>query len=104
MGGMDRRRALVNDRPVAALRPSSPRLPPPVRAVPLRRSLLALLLVAGGAYKLFQPADLAAQFAYVPLGVWRALGALEVIGGRTLEEKKTIPVSGGGVPCRRWSG
>jgi hypothetical protein len=50
----------------------------------IARSLLALLLVAGGAYKLFQPADLAAQFAYVPLGVWRALGALEIIGGLLL--------------------
>ena len=58
------------------------------------RSLLALLLIAGGAYKLLQPADLAAQFAYVPLGVWRALGALEIIGGLLL----VLPIAVGWKP------
>lgn len=47
----------------------------------IAQSLLALLLVAGGGYKLFQPAQLATQFAAVPHGAWRALGVVEIIGG-----------------------
>lgn len=50
----------------------------------IAQSLLALLLVAGGGYKLFQSAELAAQFASVPTGVWRALGVLEIVGGLLL--------------------
>lgn len=50
----------------------------------IAQSLLALLLVSGGGYKLFQSAELAAQFASVPPGVWRVLGVIEIIGGLLL--------------------
>lgn len=48
------------------------------------QSFLALLLVAGGGYKLFQSAELAAQVASLPPGAWKLLGALEVVGGLLL--------------------
>jgi hypothetical protein len=41
---------------------------------------LALLFLAGGAYKTFMSGALAAQFAALPSGGWRALGVLEVVG------------------------
>jgi hypothetical protein len=48
------------------------------------QSVLALLLVAGGGYKLFGGAELAAQFSLLPALAWRALGAIEVVGGLLL--------------------
>ena len=50
----------------------------------IAQSVLALLLVSGGGYKLAQAPALAAQFTSVPIGVWRALGVIEIIGGLLL--------------------
>ena len=41
---------------------------------------LALLYLAGGAFKTFNPDDVAKQIPAVPRGGWRALGVLEVLG------------------------
>jgi hypothetical protein len=41
---------------------------------------LALLYLAGGAFKTFNPADVARQITALPTGVWRALGVFEVLG------------------------
>jgi hypothetical protein len=41
---------------------------------------LALLNLAGGAYKVFSGAALAKQFS-LPSGVWAVLGLIEVVGG-----------------------
>lgn len=48
------------------------------------QSLLALLLIAGGGYKVFGGTELAAQFSLLPPIAWRALGVLEIIGGLLL--------------------
>jgi hypothetical protein len=45
------------------------------------QAVLALLFLAGGAYKAFSFQQLASQFSEVPLGGWRALGVLEMAGG-----------------------
>lgn len=42
--------------------------------------VLALLYVAGGAYKTFQPSALASQLPGVPPGVWVTLGLIELVG------------------------
>lgn len=47
----------------------------------IAQSLLALLLIAGGGYKVMGAGELAAQFAAVPLTAWRAIGIIELIGG-----------------------
>ena len=48
------------------------------------QSLLSLLLLSGGGYKLFQAPALAAQFASIPVGVWQVLGVNEIVGGLLL--------------------
>lgn len=50
----------------------------------IAQSLLALLLLAGGAYKLFQSGALEAQVASVPAFVWKLLGPVEMVGGLLL--------------------
>lgn len=45
------------------------------------QGLLALLYVAGGAYKFAMPQDLAMQLPAVSEAAWRALGAIEIVGG-----------------------
>jgi VIT1/CCC1 family predicted Fe2+/Mn2+ transporter len=42
---------------------------------------LALLYLSGGAYKVFAFDELAKQMRALPHGGWRALGALEIVGG-----------------------
>ncbi len=46
----------------------------------LLQTALALLYLAGGAYKVFSVDELAKQFSALSRGGWRALGVLEVIG------------------------
>jgi uncharacterized membrane protein YphA (DoxX/SURF4 family) len=41
---------------------------------------LALLYLAGGAFKTFNPDDVAKQITALPPGAWRALGVFEVLG------------------------
>jgi DoxX-like family len=41
---------------------------------------LALLYLSGGAYKAFSFAQLASQMQALPLGGWRALGVIEMLG------------------------
>lgn len=41
---------------------------------------LALLLFAGGAYKLFTREELARQFGVLSLGAWGAFGVVEMVG------------------------
>jgi hypothetical protein len=48
------------------------------------QALLALLYLAGGAYKVFGFDELAKQFSALPRGGWRTLGLLEMIGGMLL--------------------
>lgn len=43
--------------------------------------VLALLYVAGGAYKTFMFDEVASQLSAVPRPVWTALGVVEMIGG-----------------------
>lgn len=45
------------------------------------QGVLALLLLSGGAYKVFTRDELAKQFAALSRGAWGALGVLEVVGG-----------------------
>ncbi|SET29170.1 DoxX family protein [Stigmatella erecta] len=45
------------------------------------QAILALLFLAGGAYKAFSFQQLASQFSEFPHGGWRALGFLEMAGG-----------------------
>jgi len=45
------------------------------------QALLALLLLAGGSFKFLKPEDVASQIPALPLGAWRAIGVLEVLGG-----------------------
>lgn len=44
------------------------------------QSLLALLYLAGGAFKTFNPHDLAKQITAIPVAGWRAIGVLEMAG------------------------
>jgi hypothetical protein len=41
---------------------------------------LALLYLAGGGFKAFNPDDVARQVTALPPGAWRALGVFEVLG------------------------
>lgn len=41
---------------------------------------LALLYLAGGGFKTFNPDDVAKQIKAVPRGAWRAIGVFEVLG------------------------
>jgi hypothetical protein len=43
--------------------------------------ILAFLYFAGGAFKTFNPQDVAKQITALPLGVWSAIGVFEVLGG-----------------------
>ena len=45
------------------------------------QALLALLYVAGGAYKFFSFDALASQMSTLPRSGWRVLGAIEMLGG-----------------------
>lgn len=45
------------------------------------QALLALLLLAGGSFKIMKPEDVASQISALPLVAWRAIGAIEVLGG-----------------------
>lgn len=45
------------------------------------QGVLALLYLAGGAFKTFSPNDVAKQVPAVPKGGWRALGVVEMLGG-----------------------
>ena len=45
---------------------------------------LAFLCFAGGAYKMFKPADLVATVPSLPFAGWRAFGAIEVVGALLL--------------------
>lgn len=42
--------------------------------------VLALLYLAGGAFKALNPADVARQITALPNAAWRALGVFEVLG------------------------
>ena len=42
--------------------------------------VLALLFLAGGGYKTFNPADVAKQIPALPRGAWAAIGVFEVLG------------------------
>jgi hypothetical protein len=44
------------------------------------QAVLALLFLAGGAYKVFSSDALAKQFSALSRGGWRALGVLEMLG------------------------
>lgn len=48
------------------------------------QSLLALLLISGGGYKVASAGTLAKQFAALPEAAWRLFGAVEVVGGLLL--------------------
>ncbi len=52
---------------------------------------LALLYLAGGAYKMFRVDDLAKQFAALPRGGWRALGVVEMSGALLLVVPAAVP-------------
>jgi hypothetical protein len=52
---------------------------------------LALLYLAGGAYKVFSRDELAKQFAVLPRGGWRALGVLEMLGAVLLVVPAAVP-------------
>lgn len=41
---------------------------------------LALLCLAGGGFKIFNPDDVAKQIRAIPRGAWRAIGVFEVLG------------------------
>lgn len=45
------------------------------------QGFLAFLYLAGGAFKTFNPNDVAKQIPAVPKGGWRALGVVEMLGG-----------------------
>lgn len=44
------------------------------------QGLLALLYLAGGSYKTFKFQELASQLPTLPLGAWRVLGVIEMLG------------------------
>lgn len=48
------------------------------------QSLLALLLISGGGYKVTSSGALATQFPALPAAAWRLLGIVEVVGGLSL--------------------
>lgn len=45
------------------------------------QAFLALLYLAGGAYKFFSFEELAKQFNALPHAGWRVLGVVEMLGG-----------------------
>jgi hypothetical protein len=44
------------------------------------QAALALLYLAGGTFKAFNPDDVAKQITAIPRGVWSAIGVFEVLG------------------------
>lgn len=46
--------------------------------------VLALLYLAGGGFKTFNPDDVAEQIEAIPPGAWRAIGMFEVLGALLL--------------------
>ena len=48
------------------------------------QAALALLYLAGGAYKVFSSDELASTMKALPLSGWRALGAIEMVGAMLL--------------------
>lgn len=48
------------------------------------QGVLALLYLAGGSYKTFKFEELASQLPALPLGAWRVLGVIEILGGLLL--------------------
>lgn len=48
------------------------------------QGLLALLCLAGGAFKAINPAEVAKQASALPLPAWRAVGVFEVLGALLL--------------------
>jgi hypothetical protein len=42
--------------------------------------VLALLCLAGGGFKTFNPDDVAKQIKAIPRGAWRAIGVFELVG------------------------
>ena len=48
------------------------------------QGVLALLYLAGGGFKTFNPDDVAKQVPAVPKGGWMALGVVEMLGGLLL--------------------
>lgn len=55
---------------------------------------LALLLLAGGAYKLFAGAEVAKQVPSVPRAAWAVFGTIEVVAGIVL----IVPAAFGSMP------
>jgi DoxX-like family len=55
---------------------------------------LALLYLAGGGFKTFNPEDVAKQITAIPRGGWRALGVFEVLGAVLL----IVPAAAGWMP------
>ena len=45
------------------------------------QAILALLLVAGGGYKVFGAAQLSTQFAAISPLLWQIIGVIELVGG-----------------------
>lgn len=58
------------------------------------QGFLALLYLAGGAFKTFNPGDVAKQVPAVPAGGWRVLGVVEMLGGVLL----IVPAATGWAP------
>jgi hypothetical protein len=58
------------------------------------QGVLALLFLAGGAYKLSSCDELAKQFSAVSRGGWRVLGVIEVLGAGLL----VVPAAANWVP------
>lgn len=48
------------------------------------QGVLALLCLAGGAYKFFKPSDLAATIPSLPIAGWKSFGVVEVMGALLL--------------------
>lgn len=63
-------------------------------AIWIIQGVVALLCLSGGAFKAFNPGDLAGQFPALPPGGWRALGGFEVVGGVLL----IVPAAFGWMP------
>ena len=56
--------------------------------------VLALLFLAGGAFKTFNPDDVAKQITALPRGAWRVIGVIEVVGAVLL----IVPAATGWMP------
>ena len=46
--------------------------------------VLGLFFIAGGAYKVFKTDEMPAYLRYIPQGLWKALGIVELLGGIAL--------------------